>query len=140
MGGFSDYYEKECLDRMTGVSPEATRYIALLTAEPDDADTGATITEVSTSGTGYARVATTGSDWNAAVDGLNDKSESSNKEDIIFPAALGEWGTATHFAILDSPTVGAGNVLGWAALTTPRLIDVNDLPAFVAEELKIRLH
>lgn len=140
MGSFSDYFEKVCLDLMTGKSPETTRYVALLTAVPDDADTGATIVEPSTTGTGYARLATTADDWDAAADDVDDNSFSTNAVDMVFPAALAQWGQIVAFAICTSATVGAGNVLGWSALDTPQDVDVNDLPAFVPGELKIKLN
>lgn len=49
-----------------GVTTPPTIYLGLLTAAPSDSDSGATVTEISY--TGYARLTTSTSDWDAASD------------------------------------------------------------------------
>lgn len=65
MTGFTDYWAKKVLDYTTGkTAPPALAncYLALFTTMPSDANVGG----VEPTTGGYARVATTGSSWNAA--------------------------------------------------------------------------
>jgi hypothetical protein len=129
MGSFSDYTENKVLDHVTGKTAftKPTAYIALFTAAPSDAGGG---TEVS--GGSYARVATTGTDWNAASGG-----STSNAAAITFPTATGSWGTVTHFALMDAST--AGNQLAWGALTTSKAFTTDDTAQFAAGTLTLSL-
>jgi len=123
---FSDYLEVELLDQIVGKTDYTmpTAYIALCTADPTDAGTGADCNEVANANN-YARVATDGDDWNAAASG-----SISNAEDITFPQASGSWGTVTHFAIIDSTTYGEGNLLASGALDSSKAIGNGDTPKF----------
>jgi hypothetical protein len=56
---------------------------------------------------GYNRIMTSEDNWNDAADGSID-----NVTEISFPQATGNWGTATHFALLDKPFPN-----DWAAST-----------------------
>jgi hypothetical protein len=135
MGSFSNYLELELLDHILGdgayTSP--TAYIALCTADPTDAGTGASMNEVANSNA-YARVATDAADWNAAAAGSKD-----NALAITFPEATGSWGTITHFAIVDSGTHGAGNMLVHGSLSVSKTIANGDAPRFAAGDLTITL-
>jgi hypothetical protein len=91
---------------------------ALCSSAPTDASTGATIPELANAN-GYARVTLNPSDsnWTAAsaTDGKTD-----NATAITFPAVTtSAWAAITHFAICDSATWGAGNVLFHGAITRP---------------------
>src|SRR5690606_36731152 len=93
--------------------------VALTKTPPVDSQTGAAIDEIENAGS-YARVnlgAPAKSDWDAPSNGTTQ-----NTEAIIFPQATDNWGWASGFAILDSATYGAGNVLVYATLKTPREI------------------
>lgn len=68
-------------------------YLGLFTATPNDAGGG---TEVSTSGTGYARQA---ADLDPAAGGAR-----VNSSLIQFPTALAAWGTVSHWALFDADT------------------------------------
>ncbi len=95
-----------------------TLFIAASTADPS-AD-GSTLAEPSTSGTAYARVAISGSDFTAAT--AANPSLLVSSADKTFPQATLPWGTITHLALLDTSTVGAGNLIDAGALLTPRVI------------------
>ena len=104
-GGFTTYLANELLDHVlkVGAYTPPSIYVGLYTTATADAGTG---TECA--GTSYARVAA--SSWNAASGGV-----ASNDGAITFAAAgAGDWGTLTHFALLDASS--SGNMLIHAAL------------------------
>lgn len=135
MGSFSDYVENKILDYIVGKTSFTmpTTYVALCTADPTDAGTGASMSEV-TNANGYARVTTAGVDWVAAAAGAN-----SNANEVTFPEASGSWGTITHFAILDSGTHGAGNMIAHGALDVSKPIGDGDVARFAAGAIDITL-
>lgn len=122
MGSLSDYSELELLDHVFNVaySPVATVYLALCTADPTDAGTGASMNECADSGS-YARTAITF--------GTADARKISQNADVTFPAATGAWGTTTHWAITDSATHGAGNMLAHGAWTASKSIVSGNTPS-----------
>src|SRR5690606_4323637 len=120
MAALSNYLEQALLRELfnnQNYSPPQT-YIALYTSDPTDAGTG---TEVS--GGSYARVrvyndGNTQPYWtNPADDGAGGHVVK-NAQDITFPTATADWGTVTHFGILDSAS--GGNLLIHGPLTTPK--------------------
>jgi len=121
MGSFSNYLEDKILDQIVGKTDYTmpTAYIALSTADPTDDGSGM----AEPSGNGYARVSTSGSDWNASSGG-----SISNANDITFPEASGDWGTITHFAIFDAAT--SGNMLAHGSLGTSKQIQDGDTAKF----------
>jgi len=134
-GSASNYAENKLLDHLTGKTAFAkpTVHIGLCTADPTDAGTGASCNECPDSGY-YARVATDGDDWDAAAAGAT-----ANAEIITFPEATGSWGEATHFALFDSGTHGAGNMLAHASLGVSKTITTGDTPKFAVGELDITM-
>lgn len=130
MGSFSDYLEDALLDHIVGKTSLTmpTAYVALSTADPLDNGSGM----AEPSGNGYARVQTSGTDWNAASGGSID-----NVNDITFPEATGSWGTITHFAIFDAVT--GGNMLVHGSLSASKSIDNGDTAKFAAGDLDITL-
>jgi hypothetical protein len=162
MSAMSDYLENQMADfylrgqAMTVGSVSATwsaaapaLYIALCTAAPTDASTGATITEVANSN-GYARTkACAGSsqaltDWKGTHSSTTGASSGtggvvSNAAAITFPSPTGGgWGVITHFAVVDSATWGAGNVLFWGALSASKTVNGGDAaPSFAIDALTI---
>lgn len=135
MGSFADYCELKVLDHIVGKADFAsvTAYVALATADPTDAGTGASMSECANTNT-YARVTTAAGDWDAAAAGAI-----ANATDITFPEATGSWGTVTHFGILDSGTWGAGNLLAHGALGASKAIGSGDTPKFAAGDIDITL-
>lgn len=135
MGSFSNYAEVEILDHVVGKTSFTMpiAYVTLATADPTDAGTGASHNECANTNA-YARVTTSGADWNAAAAGAID-----NANDITFPEATGSWGTVTHFTICDSGTYGAGNMIAHGALSASKAIDNGDTPKFAAGDFDITL-
>lgn len=134
MGSLSDYAEAKILEHIVGKTSftmPATVAIALFTVSPTDAGGG---TEVANANA-YARKTTAGTDWNAAgTDGTIE-----NATTITFTTPTGSWGTANSFALMDSATYGAGNMLAWSALTTPQAIGTGNTVSFAPGALVITL-
>lgn len=140
MGSFGDYWENEILDHLFGKGlynatlgtggtyPDVTIYVGLSTAEPLDDSSGL----AEPSGNAYARVSTTGTDWNTASGGALD-----NANEITFPEATGSWGTITHFALFDAAT--GSNMLAYGALSTSKTIGSGDTAKFAAGDLDVSL-
>ena len=131
MGGFSDYWKNEILDHIfsKGSYTPPTIYVGLSTADPTDDGSGS----AEPSDNGYARVATTGSDWNVASGGAV-----ANANDIIFPQATGSWGTITHFALFDAAT--GGNMLAHGSLSVPIEINSGNKTKIAAGNIDVTLN
>lgn len=139
MSAMSDFLEVEVRKHIfrTGsfTKPTVLR-VALATAATSDAQTGATITEV-TNANAYARTGPDPLDANwsgaSATDGLTD-----NVAAITFPTCTtATWGTVSHIAIVDSATHGAGNSLLHGALTASKTVGVGDVFQFNAGALDV---
>ena len=129
MAEFSNYLENALINavlRNTSYTSPATVYVSLYTSDPTDADSG---TEVSTSGTGYARTAVT---MGAPSDGV-----STNSADVTFPTATASWGTVTHIGIHDAST--SGNLLFHTPLDTSKTIDSGDIFKITTGNLSVTL-
>lgn len=127
MSSLTVYSAKKLLELLVGKTgfTTPTAYLALCTSAPDD-DTPGTAANY----TGYARVATAGSDWAAALD---DKTIT-NAEDIEFPICTAGSSTITHFEIWDASS--GGNRLLFGALTGGSLaVSANIVPRFAAGTL-----
>lgn len=108
MTGMTDYSADNWLAYIVGKTAMPslpTVYAALFTAVGVDAGTG--FTEVS--GGSYARVATSGSTWNAASG--SQPSTLTNNGAIQFAQATANWGTVIAFGLYDALT--NGNLLAW---------------------------
>jgi len=115
MSAMSDYLELKFLDHFTGTastsSPSAV-YLALATASFNDDASG---TELS--GNNYSRQAITfGSASSGSI---------SNNAAVEFPAATGNQGTISHFAIFDAAS--SGNMLFHGAFASGKLIESGDI-------------
>ena len=109
----------------TSVTRPTAWYIALFTSNPAEDASG---TEVSTSGTAYARQSAT-----FTVSG----NEATNSAAIEFPTATASYGTVTHIGVYDAST--GGNLIAYAALTTSKAIDTGDVLRLPANELDITM-
>lgn len=133
MASMTSYLQKKLLDHTIGLAAfvmPTTVYALLLTADPTQA--GSTANEVSTSGTGYARVAIT-SKMNAtdAVTGI-----SNNNAAITAGPATTDWGTITHVAVSDSPT--GGNMLLFNPLTIAQTTPIGESVQFSTGQFVIQ--
>lgn len=110
MGSLSNYGENKFLEHLcsTAYTPVAEVYLALCTADPGEAATGASCNEIADAN-GYVRTAI---NFGAASGRRITQSGV-----VTFPEASGSWGTITHWAIIDSATYGEGNVLAYGTCT-----------------------
>lgn len=116
MASKTDYLENAVLNhvlRNVALTSPTTVYVALYTAAPGESAAG---TEVSTSGTAYARQAIT---FAAPSSGSVTQSG-----DILFPVATSNWGTIVAYAICDA--VSAGNILYYSTVTPNKAINTGD--------------
>lgn len=137
-GSKSDYLEKAILNYLLGgtaITLTASCYIALSTAAYADASTGAAMTEVSSSGTGYARVAVTRNTTNFPAASGASPATMQNGTAFTFPAATGSWGTIVSFYIVDAAS--GGNVLYGGDLNTTKSIATGDTATFAAASLTL---
>lgn len=130
MGSFSDYTEDKVIDHVNGKTAFTmpTVYVGLSTADPLDDASGL----AEPSGNNYARVTTSGSDWDAASGGAT-----ANATALTFPEASGAWGTCTHFARFDASS--GGNMIDHGTLDASRVITSGITPRFSIGELDITL-
>jgi len=125
---FSDTFETHVLNYVfttTSVTRPTAWYLALFTSNPADDASG---TEVSTSGTAYAR-------QSAAFTVSGDTA--SNSAAIEFPTATASFGTVSHVAVFDAAT--SGNLIAYAALTSSKAIDTGDVFRVPSGDLDITL-
>lgn len=133
----SDYLEKKILDHCTGKtalsSPSGGLYMALLTVAPTDADTGATITEATY--TGYARKLIAPADMSAAAGAS--PAEVHNAVQELFAACTAGTSTVIGWALLDSATIGAGNVFFKGSMTSVVISTTQTPPTLPASALSL---
>jgi 2-keto-4-pentenoate hydratase len=145
MSAASNYLELKVLDHVLRYSAApftapTTLYVALFTNTSGNAATNleaGTLTDevvVTSPTTLYARQPIT---FNAAT-GTNPAS-SASAATVSFPTAGAAFGTITHVAIVDGATRGAGNVLFWGAVTTPKTIDTGDTFSISSGNLTVSL-
>lgn len=137
-GSKSDYLEAAILNFLLGgvaLTSPGTLYICLSTAAYSDAATGSSMSEVSTSSTGYARVAMTNNatNWPAATG--SSPTQKQNGTAITFPAASASWGTVTSFYIVDAAS--GGNVLYGGDLATAKAIASGDTATFAVNSITV---
>jgi predicted metal-binding membrane protein len=113
---FSNYLETELLDHVFGgaaYTAPSTLYLALFTSNPDEDASG---TEVSTSGTAYAR---------QTITFTTTGNTTSNTAAVEFPTATASFGTVSHVGVMDAST--GGNLLAYAALSSSKTIATGDV-------------
>jgi len=125
---FSNYLETEILDHVfsgNAYTAPSTLYLSLHTANPDEDGSG---TEVSTSGTAYAR---------ATITFTTSGNTASNSAAVEFSTATANFGTVTHVGVYDAST--GGNLLCYAALTSSKTIETGDVFRVPSGDLDITL-
>ena len=125
---FSNYLETKVLDHVfggTAYTAPATLYLALFTANPNEDGSG---TEVSTSGTAYAR---------QSVAFTISGNTASNTAAVEYPTATASYGTVSHVGIYDASS--AGNLIAYAALTSSKSIEIGDVFRVPTGDLDITL-
>lgn len=125
---FSNFLETKLLDHVfgdTAYTAPGTLYLGLHTSNPAEDDSG---TEVSTSGTAYAR---------QTVAFTTSGDTTSNTSAVEYPTATASYGTVSHVGVYDAST--AGNLLSYGALTTSKAIATGDVLRIPAGDLDITL-
>lgn len=136
MAGVSDYLENKILDHLLGNTPytaPTTVYLALFTVAPNF-ETGAGGTEVSTTSTGYARLAVSNNTTNFPNASAGSKS---NGTTLTFATPLTSWGTVVAYGVYDASTVG--NLLFGNNLTNSKTINLGDTVSFAVGALSLTL-
>ena len=124
MSSATNYTESAILNSVFGKTSDfgalasaPTLYVGLSTSDPGEA--GSLTGEPTIGSAGYARKATSASDWTASSGG----SAIENAGTLAFPESSGAWAAGaslTHFFLADAAS--AGNVLFKASLTTARTV------------------
>lgn len=130
MSQATDYMEEKFLNALaslgsfdfaTGtITSGSGGFIGLFTSAPSDSSSG---TEVSTSGTAYARVQIGSSgqgSFSAASGG-----EITNDAEFRWADAQADWGTITHVGLFDAST--SGNLLVYGQLQSAVAIETGDI-------------
>lgn len=123
---FTAYTDNKLIDHLLGsgtfTKPSAL-YLALFSGDPSAGGT-----EVSTTGSAYARKALA-----STISG----GVATNTIDLEWSPATTSWGTVSWVAVLDAST--AGNKLVTAQLEAPKTIGLNDIFRIPASNLTITL-
>lgn len=130
MSAKSDYLENAIVNhvlRNVPLTSPTTVYCALFTVTPTEAGVTPNFGGTEVSGGSYSRVAIT---FGAPSGGVV-----SNSSTTTFPTATASWGTVTHFAIIDASS--GGNMLYFGALTTSKVVGINDIIEFLAGQLTV---
>jgi hypothetical protein len=133
MSAFSDYLEAQLINTtLRGATyTGGSVFIALFTADPTDAGTGAELTD-----SGYIRQR---AHTTVASDGFTvpANGSSSNTKNIIFPAIVDAQKTITHWGIFDAQT--SGNLLYHSSMLNPKTLDPTDVLSFPVGSLIVTL-
>lgn len=127
---FTNYLEEKVLGYVfsgASFSQPGTKFLALYTVAPTDSSAG---TEVSSSGTGYAR---------QTVTLTTSGSDTTNSGAVEYATATGSgYGTVVAVALLDAST--SGNMLAYASLASSKAIAAGDVFRVPAGDLDISLN
>jgi len=104
----------------------ATLFLALYISDPTDDDIG---TEIA--GGGYLRQTITFSEPQQ----VGGRGQIANNTQITFPTATANWGTISHWGVRSAAT--GGNLLTYAPVPTPKLIEQGDEAKFNANAITI---
>ncbi len=141
---FSDHLENQIIDwllRGQSFTPPATVYVGLATTACSDTSTG---TEVSAGGYARAAVASSMASWAGSQSAGSTTASSgtggqtSNNASINLGTATADWGTVTHWFLIDAAS-GSTNLLFCAALTSSRSITTGAVVSFGAGALTVTL-
>jgi hypothetical protein len=136
-GGWGNGMPQQILNHVLGnssySSPGTNVYIACGNSLVTDTSyTFVSWTEISTSGTGYARKAATS--WYAPTSG-----STSNLSDVLFatPPLGVTWGRITHVAVFNA--ISGGNMLVWGRLRAPIYIIAGDGLKFASGDIDVSI-
>jgi hypothetical protein len=124
----SDYLENKILNYIFDQDSFSvpTTYLALFTNVGEGGGTSSNLEAGTlTDEVDYANVGVNYSRYQIYFD-LATTGTTQNSSTVTFDPATASWGTITHIAIMDSDTIGTGNVLFWGEVTTAKTIDIAD--------------
>jgi len=124
----SDYLRSALVNhvlRATAYSNPSTVYAALYTVAPTSAGGG---TEVTTSGTAYARQAIT-------FGAPSPAGQVANSGAVVFPTATAPYGTVVAMGVFDAAT--SGNLLYFGTLGTSKAVGTGDQVSFAIGALTV---
>ena len=132
-GSKSDWLENAILDHVIGRSStalstglNANLYISLWNSTINDTWTPLATGECADSTYARITVANSSANWTNSTAGSKQ-----SKTVITFTTAAGaDWGTVQAFAICDSASTSAGNILYWGDLTAPQVINSGNTVQF----------
>lgn len=132
MGSLADFLENKLLDHLANVAftPAASLFVALCTADPTDAGTGASMSEVANAN-GYARTAVT---FGAAASRKVIQSGA-----VTFPQATGTWGTITHWGLVSTSTYGTGDLYAHGSFTASFAPVTGNTPTIPSGQLIVEI-
>lgn len=111
--------------------------MCLCSGIPNSANTGANIPEVPNAA-GYARINYCGGPINSGWSIPGADTAGTNNLPIQWATVItSNYPMCSGFAICDNSTFGAGNMLFWGALTTPRQPLIGDTPIFNSGSLSV---
>ncbi len=133
MGNLSNFAENKLLDHVlgNGVYTQPTQlFFAICKSTVSDSDTGSSISEPSTLN-GYSRQSI--DTWSSAS-----SRATANVSLLTFPTVqFVDHGTIFSFAILDTATVLAGNIIAYGDFSPQKYYSVDDIPEIVANDIDI---
>src|SRR5678815_231524 len=123
--------------RTTSMTKPSTIAIALCSNVPVETSTGANCSELANTGS-YARIPNASGDvfWSHG-NGATGQGSGNNIAQVTFVQATADWGYVSGIALVDSATYGAGNVIMYGALVTPRIVLNGDQFKFNANNLTV---
>jgi len=139
-GSLSNYLSARVVQREFGGvanSAATNEYFALWTATLDDTATGATAGEANYGSYARTQIGTGNNQtdaWNAATGTTT--STVTNKNAITCPTSTSGSNTITYVMVADGATIGAGNSLCWASVSST-VINNGDTPKVNASALSI---
>lgn len=141
-GKLSVYSANQLLNKLlrsTDFTPTASYWVSLHTGTPDAALRANNIAGASEviGAVGYARIEVRGGTGNTFS--ISTAGATENSGNISYAAATASWGTVVTAALMDSATLGAGNVILYGALTVPKAVDTGDLLVIAAGLFDITL-
>jgi hypothetical protein len=137
--GISQYGMSHLVDHINGKTSftmPTTVAMALATAAPASTATGSTITEAAY--TGYGRQTIAGAGFNAATAAT--PSVSTNASTITFGNCTGGTSTLLGFALCDSATVAAGNMLWFGGLSSTVISTTQTPPTVASAALSLSIN
>ncbi len=132
MGKLSIFTRNKLLDHIcnTAYTPPTTVYLAFCSADPTESGTGDNMNEMPDTAN-YSR--------KAIAFGAAASRRVTQNANVGFDQLSDNLGTATHWAIVDSPTHSAGNMLAFGELDEAKELVANNTPSVASGEVWVEI-